>query len=180
MTAITRRVHSTAGGRIEGGFRMTDSTLTAPPLAAAAAPAGPANVEELVRYVPGFLRGARWFWWIAGLSAVNVACDLGHAGINFVLGLAFTQLAHVAFASNIAIALAIDALFIGGFYLVGQQAQKGRTWAFVLGGLLYLCDGLLYLEFEIWMSVAFHAFALFQIGKAFMSLQAAKKATGLR
>ena len=97
---------------------MTDSTLTAPPLAAAAAPAGPANVEELVRYVPGFLRGARWFWWIAGLSAVNVACDLGHAGINFVLGLAFTQLAHVAFASNIAIALVIDALFIGGFYLV--------------------------------------------------------------
>ncbi len=158
---------------------MTDSTLTAAPLAAATTPAGPANVEELARLVPGFQSGARWFWWIAGLSAVNVACDLGHAGINFVLGLAFTQVAQ-AFASNIALALVIDALFIGGFYLVGLQAQKGRTWAFVLGGLLYLCDGLLYLKFEIWMSVAFHAFALFQIGKAFMSLQAARKITGLR
>ncbi len=144
------------------------------------APTMPANVEELARLVPGFLRGARWFWWIAGLSAVNVACDLGHAGINFVLGLAFTQLAHAVFQSNVAVALFIDALFIGGFYLIGLQAQKGRTWAFALGALLYLCDGLLYLKFEAWLSVAFHAFALFQIGKAFMSLQAARKATGLR
>ena len=159
---------------------MTDSTLTATPSAAAMAPTMPANVEELARLVPGFQRGARWFWWIAGLSAVNVACDLGHAGVNFVLGLAFTQLAHAVFQSNVAIALGIDALFIGGFYLIGLQAQKGRTWAFALGALLYVCDGLLYLKFEAWLSVAFHAFALFQIGKAFMSLQAARKATGLR
>jgi len=159
---------------------MTDSTLTATPLAAAPAPAVPVSVEELARHVPGFLRGTRWFWWIAALSAVNVAADLAHANFNFVLGLAFTQLAHAAFPSSVAIALFIDALFIGGFYLIGLHAQKGRTWAFAAGALLYLCDGLLYLKFEVWLSVAFHAFALFQIGKAFMSLQAAKKATGVR
>jgi hypothetical protein len=137
-------------------------------------------VEDLARRLPGFQQGARWFWWIAGLSAVNVACDLSHAGFGFVLGLAFTQLAHAAFASNVAIALVVDALFIGGFYLIGLQAQKGRTWAFALGVLIYLCDGLLYLKFEAWLSVAFHAYALFQIGKAFLGLQAAKKHFGLR
>ena len=155
---------------------MTDSTLAAP----GAGPATPANVEELAQRLPGFISGARWFWWIAGLSAVNVALDLGHANINFILGLAFTLIAHATFASHVGIALLVDALFIGGFWLIGRQAQKGQTWAFVVGALVYLCDGLLYLKFESWLAVAFHAYALFAIGKAFMSLQEAKKATGLR
>jgi hypothetical protein len=157
---------------------MTDSTLTAAP---ASAPVRhlPTNVAELAPLVPGFLPGARWFWWIAGLSAVNVACSLAHADINFVLGLAFTQLAHGLFAGNLGIALAIDALFIGGFFLLGQQAQKGRTWAFALGVPVYLCDGLIYAKFADWMPVAFHVLALFYIGRAFMALQAAKKETGL-
>jgi len=157
---------------------MTDSTLTAAP--AAAGPATPANVAELARGVPGFIQGARWFWWIAGLSAVNVACDLAHADVNFVLGLAFTLLAHAAFQSNIVVALVIDVLFIGGFYLIGLKAQQGAVWAFVLGVAVYLCDALLYVKFADWMPVAFHALALFYIGRAFVNLQAAKKATGIR
>jgi len=155
---------------------MTDSTLTA----AGASPAMPASVEELAQRLPGFLSGARWFWWIAGLSAVNVACDLAHANVNFVLGLAFTQIAHGVFASNISAALVVDALFIGGFWFIGQQAQKGRTWAFAVGVVVYLLDGLIYLKYQDWMPVAFHALALFYIGKAFMSLREARKATGLR
>ena len=155
---------------------MTDSTLTA----AGASPATPASVEELARRLPGFASGARWFWWIAGLSAVNVACDLAHANVNFVLGLAFTLVAHGVFASNIGIALVIDLVCIGGFWFIGRQALKGRTWAFALGVVVYLLDGLIYLKYEDWMPVAFHALALFYIGKAFMGLQEAKKATGLR
>jgi len=155
---------------------MTDSTLTA----TGASSAQPASIEELAQRLPGFQSGARWFWWIAGLSAVNVACDLAHANVNFVLGLAFTLLAHGAFASNIGAALVVDALFIGGFWFIGQQAQKGRTWAFAVGVVVYLNDGLIYLKYQDWMPVAFHALALFYIGKAFMSLQEARKATGLR
>ena len=158
---------------------MTDSTLSAP---GAAAPAAnlPANVAELARRLPGFIQGARWFWWIAGLSAVNVACDLAHADFSFVMGLAYTQFAHAMFESNMAIALAIDALFIGGFYLLGLKAQQGQAWAFIVGIVVYLGDALLYMKFAAWMPVAFHALALFYIGKAFLGLQAAKKATGLR
>ncbi len=155
---------------------MTDSTLTA----TGGSPAMPTSVEELARRLPGFQSGARWFWWIAGLSAVNVACDLAHAQVNFVLGLAFTLLAHGMFAANIGVALVIDVLFIGGFWFIGQQAQKGRTWAFAVGVVVYLVDGLIYLQYQDWMPVAFHALALFYIGRAFMGLQAAKKATGLR
>jgi len=158
---------------------MTDSTFTAAPVATPATASMPTNVAELARRLPGFLQGARWFWWIAGLSAVNVACDLAHADFSFVMGLAYTQLAHAMFASNMAVALVIDAFFIGGFWLLGLKAQQGQAWALVVGILVYLGDALLYTRFAIWMPVAFHALALFYLGKAFMSLQAAKKATGL-
>src|ERR1700761_1070036 len=154
---------------------MTDSTLTATPANAASASGMPTTVEQLAQRLPGFLSGARWFWWIAGLSAVNVACDLAHANVNFVLGLAFTLIAHGMFASQIGVALVVDALFIGGFWFIGQQAQKGRTWAFALGVVVYVIDGLIYLKYQDWMPVAFHALALFYIGKAFMSLQEARK-----
>ena len=155
---------------------MTDSMTSA----GGVSPAMPTSVEELAQRLPGFQSGARWFWWIAGLSAVNVACDLAHANVNFVLGLAFTLIAHGVFASNIGIALVIDALCIGGFWLIGQQAQKGRTWAFAVGVVIYVLDGLIYLKYQDWMPVAFHALALFYIGRAFMGLQEAKKATGVR
>ena len=143
-------------------------------------PALPRNVAELAQALPGIGQGARWFWWIAGLTAVNVACVIAHADLNFVLGLAFTQLGHAAFAYNPAIPLVIDALCIGFFFLVGQQAQRGAAWAFVLGSVVYLLDGLVYLKFQDWLPVAFHAYALYNIGRAFMALQAAKKALNLR
>ncbi len=155
---------------------MTDSTMTA----AAANPAMPRNVAELAQALPGIRQGARWFWWIAGLTAVNVGCELAHADINFVLGLAFTQLGHAWFADSQGTALAIDALCLGFFFLVGQQAQRGAAWAFVLGMAVYLVDGLVYLKFQDWLPVAFHAYALYSIGRAFMALQAAKKALNLR
>lgn len=155
---------------------MTDSTLTAP----RAAPDAPADAAELARRLPGFIQGARWFWWIAGLSAVNVACDLAHADFSFVMGLAFTQIAHAFFQSNVAIALMVDALFIGGFYLIGLKAQQGQAWPFVVGVVVYVCDALIFLKLAAWLPVGFHALALFYIGKAYMSLRAAKRATGVR
>ena len=148
---------------------MTDSTLNAPRT--------PANVAELAQSIPGFVRGARWFWWIAAFSAVNVAMILSHSNVNFVIGLAFTLLAHANFEPGVA--LAFDALLVGGFFLVGLQAQKGQLWAFALGVAVYLCDALVYVKYSDWMPVAIHALALYYIGKSFMDLQSAKKAAGL-
>ena len=145
---------------------MTDST-TASAAARAALP------EEIARATPAVASGARWFWWIAGLTLVNLACDAAHANVNFVLGLAFTQLAHAMLAPPAA--YVIDAAFIGGFWLLGQQAQAGRGWAFVLGALVYLADGLVYLQAQDWMPVAFHAFALFSIARGFLALRGAMR-----
>lgn len=153
---------------------MTDSTLTAAPVAAP----GPATIAQLAQSLPGFTRGARWFWWIAAFSAINVGMILSHSNFNFVIGLAFTLLAHANFEP--AAALVIDALLVGGFFLVGLKAQQGQLWAFALGVAVYLCDALVYVKYADWMPVAIHAVALYYIGKAFMDLQAAKKATGLR
>ena len=149
---------------------MTDSTLDATPRT-------PANVAELAQAIPGFVRGARWFWWIAGFSAVNVAMILSHSSVNFVIGLAFTLLAHANFEP--AIALVIDALLVGGFFLVGLKAQQGQLWAFAVGVVVYLCDALVYVKYGDWMPVIIHAVALYYIGKAFMDLQAARKAAGI-
>ncbi len=157
---------------------MTDSTLATAP--AATAPAAPATLAELMKRLPGVARGARWFWWIAALSAVNVAIALSQGQTRFVAGLAFTDIAHELFASRLAIALVIDAFFIGGFALLGLKALQGAAWAFVVGIVVYVCDALVFAKFEDWMPVAFHAFALFYIGKAFLDLRAAKKATGIR
>ena len=152
---------------------MTDSTF-----ATATTPRAPTSLAELAQTIPGFVRGARWFWWIAGFSAINVAFNLSHSNVNFVVGLAFTLLAHANLAPGAA--LLVDALFIGGFFLVGLKAQRGQAWAFVAGVLVYLCDALIYVKYSDWLPVAIHAVALYYIGTAFMSLQAAKKATGVR
>jgi hypothetical protein len=157
---------------------MTDSTLTTPAAVAESAPRGPASVAELAQQLPGFIQGARWFWWIAGFTAINAALNLSHSNINFVVGLAFTLLAHAGLPQGAA--LVVDALFVGLFFLAGLHAQKGRTWAFALGAIVYAVDALIYMKFADWLPVAIHAFALFYIGKAFMNLQAAKKAFGLR
>ena len=150
---------------------MTDSTLTA-------TPGAPANLAELAKTLPGFTRGARWFWWIAAFSAINVAMILSHSSVNFVVGLAFTLLAHANFEPGVA--LLIDALLVGGFFFVGLKAQQGQTWAFAVGAVVYLIDALVYMKFAAWLPVVIHAVALYYIVGAFMSLQAAKKTAGIR
>ena len=149
---------------------MTDSTL-------AATARTPANIAELAQSIPGFVRGARWFWWIAAFSAINAAMILSHSSVNFVIGLAFTLLAHANLEPGLA--LAVDALLVGGFLLVGLKAQQGQVWAFAVGVAVYLCDALVYVKYADWLPVVIHAVALYYIGTAFLSLQAAKKSAGL-
>ena len=117
---------------------------------------------------PEVARGARCFWWIAGLTAVNLAMELTHSDINFVLGLAFTQLAHAMLAPPLS--YAVDALLVGGFFLFGRQGQAGQGWAFIVGALVYVADALVYVKFQDWLPVAFPALALFYIGKGFFAL----------
>ncbi|MBV9344379.1 MAG: hypothetical protein JO341_09740 [Gammaproteobacteria bacterium] len=115
---------------------------------------------------------ARWFWWIAGLSLVNLVLLHSGSNTNFVVGLAMTMLASGLFAGNPPVALALAALTIGFYLLVGFYAERQRLWAFYLGLALYLLDGLLYLYFQDWMPVAFHAFVAYCICRGILRMRA--------
>jgi hypothetical protein len=119
-------------------------------------------------------KGANWFFWIAGLSIVNTIILLMEGDRHFVVGLGITQ-----FINGIALAVGQqnpDAALIGkavAFVMTlivaavvaafGFGARRGMGWIFVLGMGLYSLDGLLFVLFQDWMSVAFHLFCLWCI-----------------
>jgi hypothetical protein len=113
--------------------------------------------------------GARWFFWVAALSLINSVVILANGNWGFLAGLGITQIISgfalgmsedlgvgvtvVAFALNL-----IVLLICVGF---GIFAQKGHTWAFVVGMVLYAADGLIFLWVQDWLSLGFHAFVLY-------------------
>ena len=124
--------------------------------------------------------GAKWFYWIAGFSIVNTLIMLVSGGLFFVVGLAVTCLADdiarecaqqfpdaavlikvVAFGFSAAMSL----LFCG----FGWLALKRYQPLFVLGMLLYLLDGLLFLLLGQMMAAAFHAYALYCMWSGFQA-----------
>jgi hypothetical protein len=111
--------------------------------------------------------GASWFFWIAGLSAINTISILSGGDWSFIVGLAITQVFDVfgreMGALGIAIAIALDLLAIGTFVLFGIFAGKRHAWAFLTGMILYALDSGLSLLAQDWIALGFHVFALFCI-----------------
>jgi hypothetical protein len=139
---------------------------------APATPSGPIDLAAIAQANPAIIRGARWFWWVAGLSLINTILAHSESRISFVIGLGFTLVVDAMLQKAIIVALIIDALAIGFFFGAGWFAGKGRLWAFVLGIVAYTGDLLLCLTAKDWMMIGFHAFALFQIGSGAMALRA--------
>lgn len=124
--------------------------------------------------------GANWFYWVAGLSLVNTGINLFGGGLYFVVGLGVTLIADVismqaateepeiaAAAKAISIAFTLFvALVLCGF---GWLSRKRILPLFAIGMALYTLDGLLFVMFQDWMSVAFHAFALYSMIGGFMA-----------
>ena len=128
-------------------------------------------MNDSVSSNPTVVSGARWFWWIAGLSLVNLALHYSGSNTSFVIGLAMTALAGAVFSEQTIIGLGLAALIIGFYGAVGFFAQREKAWAFYLGLGLYVIDALIYVKFEDWMSVAFHAYAIFYICKGLMAVR---------
>ena len=120
--------------------------------------------------------GASWFIWIAGLSLVNSAIGLGGGNVHFIVGLGISQLvdavAHQAGSAGIVLDLIINGIVAGVFVLFWYFGKKGQKWAFLTGMVLYAADGLLLITFHDYLSVAFHAYALFRIHNGFKGLSA--------
>jgi hypothetical protein len=138
---------------------------------------------EIEKLRSAFLSGANWFFWIAGLSLVNSLIILFSGEWSFVVGLGATQIVD-GIASVVAedvepnmvmivriVGLALDVMIALVFVLFGWLARKRMGWAFILGMLLYFVDGLIFLLVQDWLSIGFHAFALFCIFGGYASMK---------
>jgi len=109
------------------------------------------------------IRGANWFFWVAGLSVINSILSASNATIVFVVGLGITQIGDgiAAQSHSPSIAITVDVIAVVIFGLFGYFARKGMRWAFVVGMLLYAFDGALFVTIRDWLAMAFHVLALY-------------------
>lgn len=113
--------------------------------------------------------GAHWFYWIAALSLINSIIAFANGGTHFVIGLGVTQIIDT-FPKELGggtpgkiIALLCSLLVLCIYVLLGFFAVKRQRWAFISGIILYTLDSLIFLAGPDFLSIGFHAFALYGI-----------------
>lgn len=107
-----------------------------------------------------------WWFWIAGLTAVNTGAVFAHSTWGFALGTEVVDYVNWTAVGNPGIkvaALCIDAVIIGLIALWGVLCKKGFRWAFWSGMVLYGLDTILALYARQWIDGAFHAYAIYSI-----------------
>ncbi len=142
-----------------------------------AVPQSPVNqvaIEQKLRLESSVRRAAGWFMAIAAFSVVNSLLMMSGAKINFIVGLGITQIADgigKAGGTVGGIAGLIASVCASAVFLVFWKfAREKHAWAFWVGMILYALDGLIFLGFGLWLDLAFHAFALFNIYKGVSAL----------
>jgi hypothetical protein len=131
---------------------------------------------QIAAALVGIKRSAGWFDWIAALSVVNSVISLFNGNWTFVLGLGITQVIdYLAQRSGNSrgqlIGFVVTLLVAGFFWLMGRFAKQGQRWALIVGMFLYTLDGLVLVVGQAWLSVAFHAYALFMLSRAFGAIK---------
>lgn len=126
---------------------------------------------EAEAYRKNMQSGARWFYWVAGLSLINAIAAAAQSNWSFLAGLGVTQFIS-ALASLLSkdmgdssvvmvIAFILNLLVAGFFVFLGVFAYKGHTWAFIVGLVIYALDALTFLVAQLWFPLAFHAFVIY-------------------
>jgi hypothetical protein len=143
----------------------------------------PSPALEIQALESSLRSGANWFYWIAALSLVNSVIQLFGSDWNFVVGLGVTQIvdaiatAFTAEASSTVsavvkgFAFGVDVVIAGVFALFAWLGGRRHGWALVVGMVLYALDGVIFIFAQAWMSVAFHAFALYAIFQGLVNLR---------
>lgn len=127
--------------------------------------------------------GARWFYWIAGLSLINTIAAFTNSNWSFLAGLGITQFIYgiaLGLSESIGgaitiIALVLNVLVAGCFVFLGVFANKGHTWAFIIGLIVYALDGFIFLAFQLWFPLAFHVFVCWCLYRGLSANQSAKR-----
>jgi hypothetical protein len=121
--------------------------------------------------------GVHWFYWIAALTLVTSLMSLAGGGWRFFLSLGVTQFidavavelsASLGNATKV-IAIVLDIFAVAVFAAVGFLAGKKHLWAYIVGLVLFLLDGIASLVFGDWLGVVAHAVVLFIMVRAFKS-----------
>jgi len=137
---------------------------------------------DIVKQTTIFQSGAKWFYGIAVLSLVNTAMSLTQSNIRFPVGLGITQVidSFALIASQEApaasmtlkiLSVILNSVFAGIIALFGWLALKKKSWAFIVGMIIFSLDSVLSLLFKDWLSLGFHVLALICICKGFIALK---------
>ncbi|HMJ91218.1 MAG TPA: DUF4339 domain-containing protein [Candidatus Acidoferrum sp.] len=129
--------------------------------------------------------GSSWFYWIGALSLINSISAISGSDWRFFIGLGTTQFIDGVLggtgATGKIIALVLDFIAAGLLILFGVLGGKGHAWAMLVGGILIGLDGILVAYAAVaggggslWISFAFHAWAVFVIWRGFMAARALK------
>jgi hypothetical protein len=112
---------------------------------------------------------ASWFFWVAGLSIINIF--LAAKGVSFVVGLAISQVIDILVLlvtgnRHYFISLLAPLLFA----TFGYFAFKLQRWAFIIGAIVYIIDGMIYLFFNEWLAFGIHLFVLYNLYKGYREI----------
>lgn len=144
------------------------------------APTDQTALEQKLRLEQALKGSASWFIMIAGLSVLNSILSMSGASLHFIFGLGITQVvdavAHQVGSAGYVLDLIINGMIAGVFILFWSFARKGQKWAWILGMGLYLVDGIILIPFKDYLSVAFHAYALFRMFSGYQLLSAFEQA----
>ena len=117
------------------------------------------------------LKGANWFYWIAGLSLVNCVLARTSSDTRFIIGLGSTQLIDVIAQAFIndepglsivfhSASIVFDMIILGTIALFGILGRKGVRPVFIIGIILYALDSLVCIVFEDYIGAASHLIGL--------------------
>ena len=115
--------------------------------------------------------GASWFYWVAGLSLINLLAALFGTQWAFVFALSSARILSVL-AEKMPLFYLASFVLIGLVAACGYFARRPSRIAFMLGIALYALDGLLLIYGKSWLNLIFHGYALYCLWNG---LQAARQ-----
>ncbi len=142
-------------------------------------PQNQAFLEQKLKLQARVRSGAGWLLAVAIFSVVNSALGFFDAKLHFIVGLGLTQIVDgvgkVGGTAGSAAGLVITLFVAGVFASFWKFARDAQKWAFLAGMILYALDGLIFLGFGLWLDLAFHAFAIFNMYKGLSALNELNK-----
>ena len=153
---------------------MEEKSLTSPEVEKA--------IAERLKLEGQLKGGASWFYWIAGLSILNMALAVANQPISFPVGLGSTSflalLEPIAvqydsiLAGPLRVAHPMFAILLSAmFAFIGYKARQGNSRVYLTGMVLYVADGLVSALLQLWLIFVFHAIALVGLWAGYNALR---------